>query len=276
MSLVSLNASIIIPTYGRVAATVQLHEQLHALEPPPRQIIFVFQRNDEWNEFAQHSACAATCSVIISEASAAKARNAGLMKVETEFVAFIDDDCIPINKNWLEEILKPLTAPYIGLVTGPVLGWSTASGRLPFIKRAFLLVPGILEPIGNPESDISAVAQSIAGGNFAGRTQELREVGGFSERFVSPSLYEETEFAIRFKRSLRKAIWFNSRAQVCHNQQRQGGMRALNSVVAPEFIYDQRRILFESLYGEGIGTSFRLFIYRLLRSAFAIVKRARG
>jgi len=267
-----IDATVVVPTLGRVEQSDALHRKLHDLKPAPIKIIFVFQRNIEWEEFTKLSACGENCSMHINEISVVAARNAGLNAAQTKFVAFIDDDCSPANNNWLEELIQPLDKTDAALTTGPVFGWSSASGNLPFVKRAFLLLPPFLEPIGKTDSEISARASTVAGGNFCARRAELKAVGGFSHKFSSPSLYEETEMAMRISRTMDKGIWFNANAGIVHDQNLQGGMRNTNSEPVGSFIVSQRRILLQSVYGISKTTNARIMLYRVSRFIISLGK----
>lgn len=268
----TLNATVIVPTLGRVDQAIKLHWRLHKLNPKPERLLFVFQRKDEWKKFSGLTSCGYSCSTLTNVESAIAARNRGIEVSSTEFVAFIDDDCAPINSDWLLELTQPLGQEHIGLTTGPVLGWDGVSGKLPFVKRAFLLLPPFLEPIGKPDSPFSSSAMTIAGGNFAARRIDLEVVGGFSDKFSSPSLYEETELALRLCATLEKSVWFNANAQVVHKQSETGGMRTHQTTPSDEFIFSQRKILIESFYGKSRKTTLRLSAYRLMRSIRAIVR----
>lgn len=269
----ALDVTVVVPTLGRVKESINLHETLHALDPGPSEIFFVFQDSAEMAEFKSATNCARGCSMEIATQSAALARNAGLGYAQTTYIAFIDDDCVPESVDWLANLVGPLTFPEVGLVTGPVLGWTNASGRLPFLRRAFLLLPPFLEPIGKPDSELSGKAHTVAGGNFAARTSQLKEIHGFSTAFGSPSLYEETELAFRMKRVYRTSIWFCAEAKVVHNQSGHGGMRANAPVPSVAFVLGQRKILLEEVYGKSSTTNLRLMTYRSARS---LVKAARA
>ncbi len=268
-----IDVTVVVPTLGRVKESINLHEILHALDPGPSEIFFVFQDSSEIAEFTSATNCARGCSMEIAAQSAVLARNAGLSYTQTTYIAFIDDDCVPESIDWLANLVSPLTSPEVGLVTGPVLGWTNASGRLPFLRRAFLLLPPFLEPIGKPDSELSGKAHTVAGGNFAARTSQLKEINGFSVAFGSPSLYEETELAIRMKRVYGTSIWFCSQAKVVHNQSGHGGMRTNAPVSSEAFILDQRKILLEEVYGKSSTTNLRLMTYRSARS---LAKAARA
>jgi len=261
-----IDVTVVVPTLGRVKESVNLHETLHALDPGPSEIFFVFQDSSEIAEFRSSTNCKRGCSMEIADQSAALARNAGLTDTQTTYIAFIDDDCVPESLDWLSNLVSPLSSPEVGLVTGPVLGWTNASGRLPFLRRAFLLLPPFLEPIGKPDSELSGKAHTVAGGNFAARTSQMKEINGFSAAFGSPSLYEETELALRMKKFYRTSIWFCSQAKVVHNQSGHGGMRTNAPVPSEAFVLGQRKILLEEVYGKSSTTNLRLMTYRLARS----------
>jgi len=267
-----LDVTIVVPTLGRTRESIDLHEVLHTLEPAPSKIIFIFQDTTDITEFRATGNCSEHCSVEISGRSAVLARNAGLALCETTYIAFIDDDCVPNSRDWLSTLTAPLSSSKVGLVTGPVFGWSNASGTVPWLTRAFLLLPPFLEPIGRPDSGISATAHTVAGGNFAARTEDLKVVGGFSTRFGSPSLYEETELAIRVTRRFSNSIWFNSSAGVTHKQALHGGMRANSTHISEEFVLLQRQILLEEVYGRNGMTDIRIATFRLTRKLFRPVK----
>ena len=261
-----IDITVVVPTLGRVKDSIELHRTLHELDPGPSEIFFVFQDSLELAEFKSSTKCKRDCSIEITTQSAALARNAGLTYTRTTYIAFLDDDCVPLSVDWLANLVSPLASPEVGLVTGPVLGWTNASGRLPFLRRAFLLLPPFLEPIGKPDSEVSGKAHTVAGGNFAARTSQLKEINGFSAAFGSPSLYEETELALRLRKFYRTSIWFCSQAKVVHNQSGYGGMRTNAQVPNEAFVLDQRKILLEEVYGKSSTTNLRLMIYRSARS----------
>lgn len=272
MSEHPINVTVVVPTLGRVQQAIELHAILHNLDPSPVKINFVFQVENERREFSIMKRCAENCSSLIGERSVIAARNFGINAAETEYVVFIDDDCRPANRNWLSELVKPLSSRNIALTTGPVLGWHGASGSLPFLKRAFLLLPPFLEPVGKTDSSTSSHVKTVAGGNFAARRLELQAVGGFTNRFSSPCIYEETEMAIRMSRVFDKAIWFNAEAQVIHDQGEFGGMRSNGHEATDSFIINQRQILLECVYGSSKATEARITAYKAFRAIKSGVK----
>jgi len=263
-----VDATLVIPTLGRVHQSIKLHHIIHELDPGPRQTNFVFQDEEEWSEFINSSQCGTQCSSLIRKRSVVAARNFGITTASTKYIAFIDDDCRPVDDKWLSELIEPLTDRQVALVTGPVFGWDGASGNLPFINRAFLLLPPFLEPVGRVDSHISARAFSVAGGNFAARRLEIQAIRGFSTRFTSPCIYEETEMAIRLCRVFDKTIRFNAHAGVIHDQNPTGGMRSDNFDFNAKFFRGQRRVLLESVYGKSMMTEARVASYH----AFQLLK----
>jgi glycosyltransferase involved in cell wall biosynthesis len=269
----SINASIIIPTLGRIDAIVDLSKYLLVLKPNPIEILIIFQDKVEYEYFLGINASSLIRPILISKKSAVSARNEGIRISKGKYLVFLDDDCRPIKSTWLRLITAPLNNPEISLSTGSVYGWETASGKSNFINRAFLLLPIILEPFGNPESHKSDYCHTVAGGNFAARKSDLESIGGFNENFESPSLYEEIELSLRIKRKMGKAIWYESSASVHHNQVKSGGMRQTNMSFSEEFVIAQRKKLFNEVFKNRFNRWLRLTIYQIFRLIVKFTKK---
>lgn len=265
MESTTIDASIIVPTLGRVDVALGLSRKLGELEPKPKEVIFVFQRQDELAEWANRNTNEDTRGVLCGVMSAAAARNFGAYQATGRYLVFLDDDCLPVESSWLVEIIAPLEVQGALLCTGAVLGWNSASGLLPNTKRAFRVSPLLLIPWGNPASEHSSWCHTVAGGNFSVERSSFVTAGGFSLAFGSPSIYEETEFSLRITARQKEKIWFNSRARVTHEQQSSGGMRTTQQRMTDEFLLAQKKILFESVFGFTLAARLRLRLYQWLR-----------
>ena len=266
----TIDASIVIPTLGRVDAALGLSRKLGELKPKPKEIIFVFQRQDELAAWASRNTNEGTLGVLCGVMSAAAARNFGASQATGRYLVFLDDDCLPVESNWLVEIVSPLELQGALLCTGAVLGWKSASGLLLKTNRAFMVSPLLLIPWGNPASERSSWCHTVAGGNFSLERSSFVGAGGFSAAFGSPSIYEETEFSLRITSRQKKKIWFNARARVAHEQQSSGGMRSTQRRMTDEFVLAQKKILFESVFGFTMSARLRLRVYQALKRIRAI------
>jgi glycosyltransferase involved in cell wall biosynthesis len=271
----TINASIIIPTLGRLETIVELSKHLLILKPNPIEILIIFQDKVEYEQFLGINTSSFIKPILISKKSAVSARNEGIRFAKGKFLVFLDDDCKPIKSTWLRQITAPLHNPGISISTGSVFGWEKASGKSNFINRAFLLLPIILEPFGNPESHKSDYCHTFAGGNFAARKSELESIGGFNENFESPSLYEEIELSFKIKKKTGKVIWYESSASVYHDQVKSGGMRQANMQFSEEFVIAQRKKLFNEVFNGRLNICLRLTIYQIFRLIVKLSKKLR-
>ena len=268
-----IDASVIIPTLGRPKLAAQLSQKLQSLCPQPLETLFVFQRRPEQIAFQDSNPAAKAVAVLAPEPSLTIARNFGAQRATGRYLVFLDDDCEPNSEDWLEALLLPLRDPRIGLVTGSVTGWTNASGSLPGLDRAFLLVPPFLQPVGTPEATKSAKCHTVCGGNFACTRKDFLAVGGFDTAFGKNSLYEDIEFSLRLRSFLHQDIWFSAEASVSHNQQDQGGVRTERTEKDDEWVLGQKKILLERVYGRGMSFRLRFLTYRCFRAMILLFRR---
>lgn len=250
MSDVMTDAAVVIPTLGRLGTVHELCVQLGHLSPRPAVIVPVFQRADEFAEFASFELAAHVKPLLCEIRGAGPARNAGVDELPSNilYVGFLDDDVLPLAKSWLSDLVDPLRSGELSATTGAVLGWDSHPNS-PLLPpwRANVVLPMIMHPLGNPTRSRDGGAGTVWGGNFAVSTGMFRAIGGFHPGFRAPSLYEETEFSIRLRRDSAKQIRYIAGAAVRHAQEAQGGQRDSVPHFDPDFVYGERLKLIQTL-----------------------------
>ena len=184
---VAHDLTVLIPTLGRPI----LREALQSIvdgDVHPARLVVVHQGDGpavrEW--LADIASPLSVEYVPSSQRGVSAARNVGLQRVETRFVAVTDDDCV-VRRDWVARLTERLRAEPDRLVTGRV------------------------EPVGDQKDFIDArefdvqhrprLRNDLLGGfNMAGAIRIFREVGPFDE---DPCLAyaEDKEFAYRALRS---------------------------------------------------------------------------
>ena len=266
------DATLIIPTLGRVEHALALARRLQDLDPAPSRTVFVFQIASELKAWETRGAHLGPEGIMAPAIGASVARNFGAKQAKSRFLAFLDDDCVPLGQNWLAELLRPLQRSDVIMTTGPVHGWSNASRLGSNSNKAFQLATPLLIPWGNPESSKSSRCDTVAGGNFAMETAFFIELGGFSETFSSPSLYEETELSLRAMRERPGKIWFEAGAKVAHHQAKSGGMRTQATVPSEAFVVSQKAILLNSLHGQSLRAAWLILVFKMLRRLLSLLR----
>ena len=268
----TVDAAVIVPTLGRVDRALQLARNLGKLEPQPAEIIFVFQVAEELAQFRKSIQTAGIRSILSPRVGQGVASNWGASQANSCFLAFLDDDCIPVDSSWLQRLIEPLQEPRTLLSTGAVSNWTNASGSRPWMKSAHRLAPPFLTPWGNPASTKSSWCDGVAGGNFAVKKSVFIRAGGFSEEFGSPCLYQETELALRITSRRRRSIWYSGSARVFHEQEPNGGHRNSTESPSEDFLIEQKRLLLLLVYGPGLSSAMRLRLYRFARRARVLLR----
>jgi GT2 family glycosyltransferase len=165
----------------------------------------------------------------------ARARNAGVHVVNTDIVAFTDDDCRPAT-GWLAALRAPFLDPSVGFVTGAVAADTDGPGNsvLTEVERRRFVGPREVAGIGH-------------GANMAFRRDALEQVGPFDQCLGAGAKLRSGEDADMFYRCL-EAGWH--------------GVYTPAAVVT----HDQWRSLRETIrlrYGYGVGNgAFRAKIFK--------------
>jgi glycosyltransferase involved in cell wall biosynthesis len=216
-SRTEMEATVVIPTFNRRLSLLRCLSRI----PPGVPVVVVDDGSDDGTGGAVQGLDRPDLTYVGQEnAGPAAARNAGLNRVETDVVAFTDDDCVP-GDGWPAILVRHLeqASDRVAGVGGRVLPYKDG-----WISR-YSTFHRILEP---PQSRAYLVTA-----NCCYRTKAVAEVGGFDPRLRHPG-GEDTGLS----RALRRRGYtfeFEPRAVVFHEYR--------------ESVTDFARIFFR--YGEG-------------------------
>jgi histidinol-phosphate phosphatase family protein len=179
-----LTYDIVVPTLGRPSLRALLHSLTEAAGPLPERIFLIDDRRDRDVplEIEQHGELGRRITIVRGAAAGpAAARNRGLARARSDWVAFLDDDVV-VEAQWRRDLVADIAAcdercaGTQGRVTVPL-------------------------PPGREPTDWERNVRGLEEARFitadcAYRRDALRAVGGFDERF--PRAYrEDAELALR-------------------------------------------------------------------------------
>ncbi len=121
--------------------------------------------------------------VVSPQPGASRARNLALLECNSEIVAFLDDDAVPLS-GWLSEIIRPFSDPQIMIVTGYMAGLSAEAeagwrkiGGTPGPRRAVHV-----DAADKDWLDTVIFCPFANGASMAVRRRSLELWGGFDPR----------------------------------------------------------------------------------------------
>lgn len=166
-----------------------------AADPVPHRTILVVDHNDELRERARVTWPDLTVLPNAGQQGLSAARNTALAAVDTELIAFLDDDAYP-EPGWLDSLLGPFADTDVvatGGVAEPIWPRTAAPAWLP---RELWWIVGC-SFTGQPDGER---VRNVMGCNMAFRAAPLRAVGGFNTSMgrvgTRPVGGEETEVCI--------------------------------------------------------------------------------
>jgi len=185
----ALSISVVVTTCEASRGLLRTLDGLRRQSHEPQQLIVVDNRPGTSGVAAQLRQEGLDDVILVEEArkGLSRARNAGLAVVDSDLVAFTDDDVV-VDPRWTEALLSGFVDDQVGCVTGLVLPlelrtqaqqWMEEFGGYSkgFLRRRFDLAghraDGPLYPY--------AAGVFGTGANAAFRTRTLRELGGFDE-----------------------------------------------------------------------------------------------
>ncbi len=151
-----------------------------------------------------------------SDRGASGTRNAGAAVVDTEFLAFLDDDEVA-EPEWLEELLAPFGNP-------DVVGTGGRYAPMWEVSRPAWFPDELAWVVGGHHSGMPTVAspvRNVWSGNMAVRTSAFRRAGGFRADFGKVgkrSRPEDTDLCIRVASGHPGSTWmYLPEAKIHHN-----------------------------------------------------------
>jgi GT2 family glycosyltransferase len=177
-------ASIVVCTHGSREAPLRrlvaaLRRQTHAFE-----LVIVLGPADDGTQRAV-TAAAPSRIVTCGSPNISRARNLGIGAAGGDVIAFIDDDAVPVRRDWLASLTRRLADATFGAVGGPV--YRSDSDMVEFAGGATSLCG--FQHFDRPAPDEAAPDGTpwfprVAGGNCAMPRRVLAAIGGFDEQFA--------------------------------------------------------------------------------------------
>lgn len=184
----SRRLSVVIPAHGSARTVAALLDRLDAQAPgaDPLPVIVVDDASPEPLAEALPAGRFGALDLRVVRSSSnggpGAARNRGLAEVRTPWTAFIDADELPAA-DWLERLEALIAEP-----------------DAPDLIAGRVVVPTRFGPFEHA-TDAAADDEQYVAGNVAFRTRQLRDDGGFDERFFDPSraLHFREDVELRFR-----------------------------------------------------------------------------
>ncbi|MCL4812792.1 MAG: glycosyltransferase [Vicinamibacteraceae bacterium] len=176
--------SIVVCTHGSRETPLRrlvsaLRRQTQAFE-----LVVVLGPADEGTQRAV-SAAEPSRIVTCGSPNISRARNLGIGAAGGDVIAFIDDDAVPVRRDWLASLTRRLADATLGAVGGPV--FRSDSDTVEFAGGATSLCG--FQHFDTPAPDEAAPDGTpwfprVAGGNCAMPRRVLAAIGGFDEQFA--------------------------------------------------------------------------------------------
>jgi len=209
-------------------------------------------------------------------------KNEGVQYANGEYVAFIDDDCVP-EPNWLSGLVKIIKKEKNMAVVGGKINNLGKIGLYnpakiifyPWFKKEFsktgnIYLFGLTST--NFDSDISQQVSWVSAGNMMVRKDVFLSVGGFSTKLIGHMKFEESVFCSKVTRKGFK-VFYCSEA-VCNHLRSNSG-RKIKAIVNFSGRYNE--VIMQKDYLKSIkDVYYRLllillfYIYHILDSSFRI------
>jgi GT2 family glycosyltransferase len=237
--------AVVIATRDRpVLLKAALQAIARSTRPPDRVVVADSASSDP--RVAQVAAAAGATVIRCTRAGTCRARNVGWNAVDTDLVAFVDDDCL-VEPNWLEQVVKAFDDPSgPGFVTGQVRSDVEPAARAGLAVAVHVdPEPRILRLGDDPKT-------MGHGANMAWRRELLERIGGFDEMLGPGAALRAAEDLDVFWRALMSGAtgYYVPDAVVVHRQWR------------------TRTGMLRAYHGYGVGTgAFTMKRYRLAREA---------
>lgn len=250
-------ASVVIVTYRREQVLLETIRYLHALLPPPAEVLIVDQ--SEQHESATNAALESWHQkgqirwIKLSRPSVTHAMNTGLLEARNEIVIFVDDDIIP-DADLLASHISAQTDGLANIVAGQVL--QPGEERLPYLAE------------GDQFKFCSSQrrwVRELIGCNFSVKKFTAIALGGFDENFLHVAYRFESEFCDRAL-SAGERILFEPTASIRHLKASAGGTRSFGehlTTVKPSHTVGAYYYL---LRGRNVEKRFLQLILRPLRA----------
>ena len=168
--------SVVVCTHRRPDHIADCLTALGKLDPAPDRVIVVDNDPGELDCRRQVERAGA---LYVREDSRGldNARNAGLRRVDTDLVAFTDDDCVP-SRGWLRSLPELFADPLVAAVTGPGFAYSLDGLAQERFERTGGFTRGLRRQVwGWDRLHPAASTRTGAGANMIFRLASLEQLG---------------------------------------------------------------------------------------------------
>jgi len=221
-----MKATIVISTFKRPQYLIKALRSLLGQDTKDYQIVVVNQdpyTEEQFIKFLTENKD--TVRYIKSDTKGlAAGRNVGWRAANGEIIIFCDDDIIA-DRHFVKAHLDGYIDPEIGGVAGRVI----TQDDIPVsqIKQVGTLRRWDGKMVSNFNADFQTEVDHVWGCNMSFRKSLLEKIGGFDERLVGTSSFDDADLALAIKK-LGYRVVFEPKALLKHVYAQNGGCRDLN------------------------------------------------